>query len=268
MDTITQHEWQAEEYHSNSGVQQEAALNLVKLLELKGSEEILDVGCGDGKITVKIANSLAKGSILGVDASEEMIKFASYKFPTSKNSKFKFILQSAQNIDYFNRFDIVFSSFVLQWVLEIEMFFKKAYDSLTQNGRIACTIPLSISDVLEDSLTILLKDPQWAQYFDGFTLNYYLRDENFYEAMLTKYGFAKSYFKVVDQEWIFPSRGDFEKYTLMWLPHLSVIPDNLKEQFFCQLMDKYVELNPLNDDGSLSFLFQRVDFIANKISNF
>jgi len=62
MDLKTQHEWQAEKYHLNSGVQQEAAMHLLNLLTLNGKEEILDVGCGDGKITAKISNLLTTGS--------------------------------------------------------------------------------------------------------------------------------------------------------------------------------------------------------------
>jgi len=197
-------------------------------------------------------------------ASSEMVLFANKKFVPSKRGNLKFVLQQAQDIEYSNQFDIVFSSFALQWILELEKFFRGAYHSLKKNGLIACTIPLSISEALEDSLAFLLKDPQWVPYFEGFTLNYYLRNENVYNQLLRENGFAKTHFEVVNQEWLFPSRSHFELYTLMWLPHLSVIPEHLQNLFFKQLMDKYVELNPIRDDGRLSFLFGRVDFIAKK----
>ena len=264
MKTKAQREWQAEKYHENSGVQHEAATHLLKVLNLKGTEEVLDVGCGDGKITAAIATALTKGAVLGTDLSEEMIHFASHKFLPSEKNNLKFSILSAEAIDFSNQFDVVFSSFALQWVLKIETFFQKAHQSLKPNGRIACTIPLSISDVLEESLAILLKDPEWSSYFEGFTLNFYLRDENIYDQILSQNGFTKIHFEVVDQEWIFPSREDLEQYIFMWLPHLNFIPQHLQERFFKQLMDKYVELNPVFDDGRLSFLFDRVDFIVQK----
>ena len=40
------------------------AQEVLALLDLKGSERILDVGCGDGKITAKIASRAAKGSVV------------------------------------------------------------------------------------------------------------------------------------------------------------------------------------------------------------
>ena len=256
--------WPAELYHSNSGAQQTAAMHLINLLQLRGNENILDVGCGDGKITAAIARLLPQGSVRGIDASSEMIDFASHKFPLASHNNLSFAVQYAQEINYVNQFEVVFSSFALQWVLNIEAFFQKTYNSLKQNGQIACTIPLSISDGLEESLAFLLRDPQWASYFNGHTLSFYLRDAEFFDNLILESGFVKTHFEVVNQEWIFPSRADFENYTSPWLPHLKILPEHLQKQFFTQLIDKYVELNPVSDTGAVSFLFQRVDFIAKK----
>ena len=264
MGIQTKQEWQAEKYHLNSSVQQEAALHLLKLLQLSGKEKILDVGCGDGKITAAIAANLKEGQIIGSDVSQEMIEFANKKFIPSAKNNLSFVLLDAQNIIYINEFDLVFSSFVLQWVSDIDLTIKKINASLRKNGRIGFTIPLSISDALEEALAFLLKDPQWEPYFNGFKLNYYLRDENIFDQLLRKYEFNKIHFKVVKQEWIFPAREDFELYTLIWLPHLSVLPEHFREKFFKQLMDKYVELVPTFKDGRLSFVFDRLDIIAQK----
>lgn len=262
METKIRQVWQAEKYHENSGVQKEAAMHLLKLLRLSGKESILDVGCGDGKITAAIADSLTEGSICGTDISAEMIKFASTKYPSSR--KLKFLLQDAQEVNHSNQFDIIFSSFVLQWVLNIESFFRTAHQSLKQTGRLACTIPLGISDALESALAFLINQSQWGDYFKDFELNYYLRDENIYSRLLSDNSFVTIYFRVVEQEWIFPSRKCFELYTLMWLPHLNALPEHLQDTFFNQLVDTYVEINPTFKNGMLSFRFPRLDFIAIK----
>jgi ubiquinone/menaquinone biosynthesis C-methylase UbiE len=44
-------------------------------------EHILDVGCGDGKVTAELARAVPKGSVTGIDASPEMIRFARKTFP-------------------------------------------------------------------------------------------------------------------------------------------------------------------------------------------
>jgi trans-aconitate 2-methyltransferase len=48
-------EWDAAGYARRSGLQAAMANEVLALLELDGSERILDVGCGDGRITAEIA---------------------------------------------------------------------------------------------------------------------------------------------------------------------------------------------------------------------
>lgn len=264
MNIQTKQQWQAETYHLNSKVQQEAAFELLQLLKLSGKEKILDIGCGDGKITAAIAATLKEGQIIGSDLSPEMIAFATQKFTSPTTTNLSFVLLDAQNITYINQFDLVFSSFALQWVSNIELTLRKIHLSLKENGRIGFIIPLSISDALEEALAFLLQNPQWKSYFKRFELNFYLRDENTYDQLLKNCGFKKTHLQVVKQKWIFPSRQDFERYTLPWLPHLTPIPKPLREEFFKNLMDKYIELVPIFNDGSLSFIFDRIDIIAQK----
>lgn len=52
-------------------------------IELKGNERVLDIGCGDEKITAEIASYLLNSSVLGVDISLEKINVAINKFPLS-----------------------------------------------------------------------------------------------------------------------------------------------------------------------------------------
>jgi SAM-dependent methyltransferase len=59
-------------------------------LTLDGGERILDVGCGDGKITAEISARLPRGSALGVDPSRDMIAFASSRFGPPAQATLRF----------------------------------------------------------------------------------------------------------------------------------------------------------------------------------
>ena len=59
--------WNASAYASNSVVQQSWARELIARLALRGDEKILDVGCGDGKVTAEIARAVPDGSVTGAD---------------------------------------------------------------------------------------------------------------------------------------------------------------------------------------------------------
>ena len=80
-------EWNAADYAANSAVQQTWARELIAQLHLRGDEHVLDVGCGDGKVTAEIARAVPTGSVTGIDASPEMIRFARKTFPPGKDSE-------------------------------------------------------------------------------------------------------------------------------------------------------------------------------------
>ncbi|AKB75292.1 Trans-aconitate 2-methyltransferase [Methanosarcina lacustris Z-7289] len=68
--------WNPELYASSSSAQKSWGLELLTKLPLTGSERILDVGCGDGKLSAEIAKKLPESFVLGIDLSEAMVCFA------------------------------------------------------------------------------------------------------------------------------------------------------------------------------------------------
>lgn len=90
--------WNAADYAANSVVQQAWARELIAKLNLRGDERVLDVGCGDGKVSAEIARAVSRGSVVGVDASPQMIKFARAAFPSGKIPNLKFRVMDARKI--------------------------------------------------------------------------------------------------------------------------------------------------------------------------
>ena len=70
------YKWDAREYEKHSQGQLKWARELIEKISLKGTENVLDLGCGDGKVTADISKIVSEGSIIGVDNSAEMIKLA------------------------------------------------------------------------------------------------------------------------------------------------------------------------------------------------
>ena len=88
--------WNAADYAANSAVQQIWARELIAQLQLRGDEHILDVGCGDGKVTAEMARAVPTGSVTGIDASPEMIRFARKTFPPGKHPNLEFQIMDAR----------------------------------------------------------------------------------------------------------------------------------------------------------------------------
>lgn len=264
-DSSIYHIWEAADYYHHSSVQYDAAMQLLKVVHFNGHENILDIGCGDGKITAVISNKVLKGSTLGIDLSKEMIEFAQKLHPKETYPNLNFAVRDAQHLCFDEMFDIAFSSFAIQWFCKIDAFFKGLYDSLRSNGYLVATIPLGISFELEESIEKTISLPKWSCFFKTMH-RWNFKKEVEYLQLLTLHHFAPTLFVTVMQEVIFPSRNDFEKYVIQWFSYLNYVPVELKEIFFKKIIDEYLKLIPSDNKEEIRFAFPRLDIIASKAS--
>src|SRR5438552_18243711 len=108
-------EWDAAEYSRRSSLQEAMAQEVLALLDLKGSERILDVGCGDGKITAQIASRASKGSVVGVDPSRDMISFARSHFGPATLPNLRLEVAGARHLSFPDEFDPELCCNALHW---------------------------------------------------------------------------------------------------------------------------------------------------------
>ena len=106
-------------------VESGAALDL---LDPRPGERILDIGCGEGTLTRKIAERGA--TLLGIDNSPEMIAAARAKGVDA-------LLLAAEDMQFFAEFDAAFSNATLHWVLHKEQAARAIFRALRGGGRFA-----------------------------------------------------------------------------------------------------------------------------------
>jgi len=98
------------------------------LLDPKPGERILDVGCGEGTLTMKIIERGA--TVLGVDNSPEMIAAA-------RTNGVDAVQLAAEDMQFFAEFDAAFSNATLHWVLQKEQAARAILRALKPGGRFA-----------------------------------------------------------------------------------------------------------------------------------
>jgi trans-aconitate 2-methyltransferase len=109
-------EWDAAGYARRSRLQEAMAQEVLALLDLKGSERVLDIGCGDGRITADIAGRVPRGAVVGVDSSHAMIAFASSHFDSALRQNLRFEVADARSLAFREEFDLVVSFNALHWL--------------------------------------------------------------------------------------------------------------------------------------------------------
>jgi trans-aconitate methyltransferase len=99
------------------------------VLAAQPGERILDLGCGPGQLTGKIA--AAGADVIGLDASPDMIGQARQNFP-----RLQFRLQDATAMRWQDEFDAVFSNAALHWILDAAAVTKNIARALKPGGRL------------------------------------------------------------------------------------------------------------------------------------
>lgn len=102
--------------------------SLITLLHPQANERILDLGCGTGHLTAKIAQSGA--TVIGVDYSEEMLTAAKNHYP-----HLSFRREDGQALPFEQEFTAVFSNAALHWLQEAEQTAVSISKSLQSAGR-------------------------------------------------------------------------------------------------------------------------------------
>jgi trans-aconitate methyltransferase len=120
--------WDAARYQARHSYVFAYGESLVDILKPEAGERILDLGCGSGQLTAKIAESGAQ--VIGIDQSAGMIAEARRNFPL-----LKFDVADAANFRLDTPVDAVFSNAVLHWVKDADGVAESVARALRSGGR-------------------------------------------------------------------------------------------------------------------------------------
>jgi trans-aconitate methyltransferase len=256
--------WNPGDYAANSASQHAWARELITRLQLRGNEHILDVGCGDGKVTAEIARAVPKGSATGIDASEEMIRFARKTFPKADISNLKFEVMDARYIRFKRVFDLVFSSSVLHWVDDHPAFLRGAAACLPAGGRlvVSCGGKGNAQDVFL-ALRPEMRLARWREFFRRIPTPYFFHSPAAYEKWLPRFGFERRLIRLAPKDAVYEGRDRFAAwFRTTWLPYTQRVPEDLREEFISSVVERYIVKHPPDAEGRVHVRMVRLEIDA------
>jgi len=168
------------------------AAEVLALLEVRGDERVLDVGCGDGRITAQIADRVVAGSVVGVDASPDMIAHAAREYgPGARNARpnLRFEVADARALPFHAAFDLLVSFNALHWVHAPEAPLRGIAETLAPAGRAQLRlVTRGAATSLEEVAEATRREPRWASHFGGFEDPYLRLDADEYAAAAARCG--------------------------------------------------------------------------------
>jgi SAM-dependent methyltransferase len=125
MTTPTQR-WDARDYATNARFVADLGQPVLDLLQPQSGERILDLGCGDGALTARLAERGA--TVVGIDASAELLDAARARGLDARR-------MDARALTFTNEFDAVFSNAALHWIPGLNPVLEGVHRALRPHGR-------------------------------------------------------------------------------------------------------------------------------------
>ncbi|MCK9372795.1 MAG: methyltransferase domain-containing protein [Sulfuricurvum sp.] len=250
--------WDAESYAKNSKSQELWAKELIEKINLNGHEVILDIGCGDGKVTDYLAH-LTTSRVVGIDLNHDMIALAKASYPLPE-----FLQMDAEKIDYENTFDLVFSNAVLHWVKNHEAVIAGIHKALKPKGKTVLQMGgEGNAKMVFTALSTVQKE--YAPYFEDFVSPYTFCSDSYYLKILDKAGFVQPDVQLIEKDMVHKNLEAFEGWLkTTWFPYLGCLPENKRVEFLNQWIQAYLDLAPLDKMGRVHVSMVRLEVKAQK----
>jgi trans-aconitate 2-methyltransferase len=266
MANPNRYNWNAQDYAKNSQNQFQWAKELIPKLKLNGNESLLDIGCGDGKITAELAKCLPHGRAVGIDSSREMINLAQDTFPSKDYPNLSFRLMDARKLIFESEFDRIFSNAALQWIIDQKAVLSGVQRSLKTKGRLLFQMAgkgnaKDVFDIL-DELSVV--EP-WKQFFGNFTFPYGFYDPEEYKAFLREADLVPNRVELFPKDMkLNDAEGLAGWIRTTWLPFTEKLPVELRVKFIEEIVNRFLEEHPVDGSGMVHVGMMRLEVEAYK----
>jgi SAM-dependent methyltransferase len=243
--------WNPERYARNARFVADLGMPVVELLAARRSERILDLGCGDGALTLKLVDMGCE--VIGVDGSAEQV-LAARKLGLDCR------VMDGESLRFENEFDAVFSNAALHWMRNPDAVIAGVRRALRPGGRFVAELGrygccAKIKKALVEALNRRAGDGEGAS-------PWYFPTVKDYSSRLLKGGFAISYIALIQRPTPLP--GDLTGWLETFAESFTAkLPPRERPSYIAEVQES---LRPqlCDADGKWTADYVRLRFSATK----
>ncbi len=254
-------DWNAERYHEVSSPQQAWGLRVLERLPLSGTEHVLDLGCGTGRLTQEIQQRLPGGRVVGADPSDAMIE-AAQSWLRREAPAAMVVQADGAALPFRRAFDAVFSGATFHWILDHGALFRSIITALKPAGRLVaqCGGAGNLA-LLRARADRLLEGPRFGAFFHGWTEPWYYADVESTKRRLEAAGFVDINVWLEEAPTAFAGADTFREFvaTVCLRHHLDRLPARDRSAFLAELA-----LSASEDSPAFTLDYRRLNIDARR----
>jgi len=225
---------------------------VLEWLASQPGERILDLGCGDGQLTTKIADAGAQ--VVGVDASPAMVEGAKSRGVDAR-------ICNVEALPFENEFDAVFSNAALHWVRDQDAMLACVKRALKPGGRFVAEMGGhgNIASI-QVALAAVLARHGLSREFSAEQMNYFPTAAA-YRARLERHGFLVEQIQLIPRPTPLAASGMEGWLTTFRRGVLEAVPEALRQVVIAETV---ALLEPVlrDEQGNWTADYVRLRFIA------
>jgi trans-aconitate 2-methyltransferase len=209
----------------------------LNLVAIRQGLDVIDLGCGTGELTRKLADALLDSKVLGIDSSQEMLNDSK----AFENEQVKFELRTIEaQVNGGIQWDLVFSNAAIQWVYNHEELLPKIIALVKPGGQLVIQLPNQNQNLSNLILDELATEEPFCTALQNWKRNSPVLDIERYARILFENGsqqmtvFEKIYPLVLrDADALF----DWVSGTAL-IPYIERLSGEVKEKFIATYKDR------------------------------
>ncbi len=206
--------WNPDQYHKFQSQRSAPFDDLLKLVDIRPGLKVVDLGCGTGELTRRLADLLPESRVAGLDSSPQMLAQAD----TVKRPGLTFELGDQATLS--GEWDLIFSNAALQWSENHPALIPHLYGCLRQGGQLTVQVPSNHDHI---SHQLILQTAQEEPFRSA--LNGYKR----HSPVLSLSGYAQVFFElgaddIIVFEKVYPHVLENSDAVIEWVSGTALVP--------------------------------------------
>lgn len=242
--------WDPDRYHQFQAQRSAPFDDLLTLVHVRPGLKVVDLGCGTGELTRRLADALPGSDVLGMDLSPDMLARAG---PLAR-AGLRF--EQGDQADLHGTWNLIFSNAALQWSEDHPGLMARLFGCLAPGGQLAIQVPSNHMHVSHGAIVEVAGKAPFRAALDGWRRQSPVLPIEQYAEILFEQGARE----IVVFEKVYPHVLENAQAVLDWIsgtalvPYFERLPENLRPDFSAAIHERLRAVWP---DGPIFYPFKR-----------